>query len=77
MMENAARIAVVAAFCFTAASAMAEPGKNMGTKDEQSACKPDVYRLCSEFIPVADRIVACLKQNKSKLRPACRKVFAD
>ena len=76
MMRNAARVAVAAALCFTAAYAMAEPGKHLGTKEEQTACKPDVYRLCSEFIPVADRIVTCLKQNRSKLSPACRKVFS-
>ena len=71
-MRNAARIAVAAAFCFTAASAAAEPG----TKEEQAACKPDVYRLCKDFIPVTDKIVSCLKENRSKLSPACRKVFS-
>ena len=71
MMRNTARIAVAAAFCCTAALAMAEPG----TKDEQEACKPDVYRLCKDFIPVTEKIVACLKENRSKLSPRCRKVF--
>ncbi len=71
-MWNAARVALAAAFCFTAASAMAEPG----TKDEQSACKPDVYRLCKDAIPVTDKIVSCLKENRSKLSPSCRKVFS-
>jgi hypothetical protein len=71
-MRKAARIAVAAAFCFTAASAMAEPG----TKEEQAACKPDVYRLCKDFIPITDKIVSCLKENRSKLSPACRRVFS-
>ncbi len=70
-MRNTARIAVAAAFCFTAASAMAQ----MGTKEEQAACKPDVYRLCKDFIPVTEKIVECLKQNRRKLSPRCRKVF--
>ncbi len=72
MMRNTARVAVAAAFCFTAQYAMAEPG----TKDEQAACKPDVYRLCKDFIPITDKIVSCLKDNRSKLSPACRKVFS-
>ena len=71
-MRNAARVAVAAVVCLTAAHAMAEPG----TKEEQAACKPDVFRLCKEFIPVTERIVACLKENKSKLSPGCRKVFS-
>ncbi len=71
MIRNAARIAVAAALCFTAQYAMALPG----TKDEQAACKPDVYRLCKDFIPITERIVSCLKENKSKLSPACRKVI--
>lgn len=71
-MRNAARMAVAAALCLAAANAMAEPG----TKNQQDACRPDVYRLCHEFMPVTQRIVACLKQNRSKLSPACRKVFS-
>ena len=73
MMRNTARMAVAAVLCFTAVHAVAEPGK--GTRDEQAACKPDVFRLCSEQIPVTARIVTCLKQHKHDLSPACRKVF--
>jgi hypothetical protein len=75
MMRNAARIAVAAAFCAASVYALAE-GKNRGTKEEQEACTPDVYRLCSDHIPDEDKIVACLKQNKKKLSPACRKVIS-
>ena len=70
-MRNMARIAVAAAFCFTAAHAIAQ-----GTKQQQAACKPDVYRLCKEFIPDSEKIHACLQQNMRKLRPACRKVLS-
>jgi hypothetical protein len=55
--------------------ARAEEG-GRGTPDEQAACKPDVFRLCSEFIPNEARIVACLKHNREKLSPACKKVFS-
>lgn len=73
MMRNVARIAIVAALSIASANAMAE---EQGTEQQQNACKPDVYRLCREAIPVTEKIVACLKQNKAKLSPACRKVFA-
>jgi hypothetical protein len=75
MIRNAARFAVAAAFCGASAYAIAQ-GKHGGTKEEQEACTPDVYRLCSEHIPDEDKIVACLKQNKKKLTPACRKVVS-
>jgi hypothetical protein len=43
--------------------------------DDASACKPDVFRLCSAAIPWKDRIVACLHENRRKLSPACYQVF--
>ena len=43
--------------------------------DDASACKPDVFRLCSSAIPWRDRIVTCLAENKRKLSPACYHVF--
>jgi hypothetical protein len=47
-----------------------------GTDAEQRACTPDVFRLCSAAIPNERRIVACLKSNKARLSPACRKVVS-
>ncbi len=70
-MRNTLRIAVAAAFCFTAAYATAQ-----GTKEQQRACKPDVYRLCKKFIPDSGQIYSCLQENMRKLRPACRKVLS-
>lgn len=46
-----------------------------GTEAQRQACTPDVFRLCSSEIPNVDRIVACLKTNRSKLSPACGAVF--
>jgi hypothetical protein len=46
-----------------------------GTADEQQACTPDVFRLCSAQIPSEDRIVACLNRHLPKLSPACRAVM--
>jgi hypothetical protein len=45
------------------------------TQDAQSACTPDVFRLCSQFIPNRDPIVACLIRSRAALSPACRAVF--
>ena len=71
-MRNIARIAVAAAFCFTAMHAMAQEG----TKQQQAACKPDVYRFCKKLMPDHGAIYSCLQQHMDKLRPACRKLVS-
>jgi hypothetical protein len=39
--------------------------------DAADRCTPDVMRLCSEFVPDADRIVVCLKAKRRQLTPSC------
>lgn len=64
--------ALIAAFlCASAEASFA----HSGTADEQQACTPDVFRLCSAQIPSETRIVACLNKNMAKLSPACRDVM--
>ena len=46
-----------------------------GTEAEQEACTPDVFRLCQEFIPNEDPIVACLKAKHAQLSAACERVM--
>ena len=46
-----------------------------GTMEQQMACTPDVWRLCSDQIPDVGRITACLQQNTPQLSSACRAVF--
>jgi hypothetical protein len=46
------------------------------SQEEQQACEPDVYRLCNDYVPDVDRIVACLNANKRSLAPACRAVMS-
>jgi hypothetical protein len=49
-----------------------------GTIAQQDACRPDVFRLCSSYIPDVGEIVACLRSNKGRLSEACQQVmFAD
>lgn len=43
--------------------------------EDQVACTPDVYRLCSSYVPDEDAIVVCLKRNIQALSPACHRVF--
>lgn len=44
--------------------------------DAAERCTPDVMRLCSEFVPDADRIVQCLKVKRRQLSPSCRTALA-
>lgn len=46
-----------------------------GTLEQQMACTPDVWRLCSDQIPDVSRITACLRQNTPQLSSGCRAVF--
>jgi hypothetical protein len=39
--------------------------------DAADKCTGDVMRLCSEFVPDADRIVVCLKAKRRQLSPTC------
>jgi hypothetical protein len=49
--------------------------EHRGTMEQQMACTPDVWRLCSAQVPDVDRIVACLRGNTAQLSPPCRAVF--
>lgn len=46
-----------------------------GSFAQRRACKPDVFRLCSEFIPNHAAITNCLQRNLARLNPECRAVF--
>jgi len=46
-----------------------------GTYEQQMACTPDVWRLCFDQIPDANRITACLRHNTPQLSGPCRAVF--
>jgi len=49
--------------------------ENRGTMEQQMACTPDVWRLCSDQVPDVGRITACLRQNTPQLSSGCRAVF--
>jgi hypothetical protein len=70
--SNVRCIAVLAAlFCSTSAVAQ----ENRGTPEQQAACAPDAFRLCSSYTPDPTRVEQCLRQNKSDLSDGCRSVF--
>jgi hypothetical protein len=49
-----------------------------GSDQEQQACTPDVQRFCRKLIHQGDfTILACLKDNRPKLSPACRHVLVS
>lgn len=58
------------------ASSPGQAQQHRGSPEDQAACTPDVYRLCSEEIPDEDDIVACLVRKKQQLSPACKEVFS-
>ena len=49
-----------------------------GTDQEEKACAPDVRRFCRKLMDQGDfTILACLKENRPKLSPACRYVLVS
>ena len=58
-----------------AALAPASSQENRGTWEQQMACTPDVWRLCSDQVPDVSRIVACLRQNTTQLSNNYRAVL--
>jgi hypothetical protein len=57
------------------AQSVASAEEYRGTMEQQMACTPDVWRLCSDQIPDVTRITACLRQNTPQLSSGCRAVF--
>jgi hypothetical protein len=49
-----------------------------GTDQDEKACAPDVHRFCRKLMDQGDfTILACLKENRPKLSPACRYVLVS
>jgi hypothetical protein len=49
-----------------------------GTDQDEKACVRDVQRFCHKLMDQGDlTILACLKENRPKLSPACRYVLAS
>ncbi len=57
------------------AAAVASSESRAYTAEQQQACSPDAFRLCSAEIPDIDRVTACMVRNKSQLSPQCRAFY--
>jgi len=58
-------------------AALAEEARS-GTPEEQKACTRDVQKFCRPVIDQGDfTILACLKENRAKISPACDQVLKD
>jgi hypothetical protein len=50
--------------------------QHAGTDQDEEACIHDVQRFCRKWMDQGDfTILACLKENRTKLHPACRDVL--
>ena len=49
-----------------------------GTPEEQRACRPDVVKLCKDYLGQKDNMVVlrCLQANKVRLSAPCHGVLA-
>jgi len=71
------RAATAAAGCLLGLALVTSiPAAAQGTPEQRAACEQDAYRLCSQYIPDERRTGACLRRNRIKLSPACRRLFS-
>lgn len=52
-----------------------DPATGRGTSSDERACRPDAVKLCPELIGNDMAVLACFKQNRTKLSPACTAVL--
>ena len=75
MFRNSIKMVSIALVVFAAGDGAASA---QGTMQQQMACRPDVFRLCSSYIPNVGAIVSCLRGNEPRLSEACHQVmFSD
>lgn len=67
--------AILTLVCLESASAKTMTDKEQMRQQAEHLCYDDVQRLCSSDIPDETKIAACMRSKRSKLSPACRKVF--
>lgn len=65
-------VVVAVAWACTGATTL----QDRGTQQDQEACTPDVFRLCSAMIPDEPQILTCLQSKVDQLSPECGKVIA-
>jgi hypothetical protein len=64
---------LVASAAIALLSALASsPSAAQGTPQQRAACEDEARWLCSNYIPDADAITACMVRNRHLLSPRCR-----
>ena len=48
-----------------------------GSRNDQDACKPAVFKFCKEALPDTFRILHCLQQNRPRIGKACQQVLSS
>lgn len=51
------------------------PFNFQGTPEEQAACSPDATKFCGDAIPDTFRVLACLQQDRTRIRKVCLAVL--
>ncbi|MDA9436811.1 cysteine rich repeat-containing protein [Bradyrhizobium sp. CCBAU 51627] len=64
----------VLAALLLAAAALPASAQSGPSPQEQMACRSDASKFCAEHIGKPPQMNACLRENKTKLSDACRKV---
>lgn len=67
------KISVLAALLL-ATTILPATAQSSPTLQEQMACRSDASKFCAEHIGKPPQMNACLRENKTKLSDACRKV---
>jgi hypothetical protein len=70
-----AALAATATLLWAVTAGLPAAAQEQGTEQARRVCTPDVFRLCTAFIPDPSRVTVCLQQNISNLTPACRLVM--
>jgi hypothetical protein len=48
-----------------------------GTAQEQAACRTDTMKFCREFVPDSMQVLACLRQQRTRISKACQEVLSS
>jgi hypothetical protein len=74
-IKSHARLRLALLLATGLAASLASGESQAYTAEQQQACSPDAFRLCSAEIPDVERVTACMVRNKSQLSPQCRAFF--
>lgn len=56
-------------------AALAQADKYNITPEEQTICQSDAVSLCSFSYPDEDKLISCMKANKTQLSTPCLRTF--